>query len=215
MPEPGAVGFRGAATASVNATSASVATPAAVAPGDALLLFVTTNSVPTYSGPAGWTLVAQQVHTSSSDMLTRVYRRTAAAGDAGAQVRVTMPTTTKVDLALVAYSGVDPVDPVAQWAVRQEPATTTVHTAPDLSSPAAGGWIVTYWAEKTSTTTDWVPPAGAVSRAETSGSGSGRIESLLVDTGAAVVASPWQGLTATTDSAGRKVLMFSVSLRAA
>ena len=113
---------------------------------------------------------------------------------------MTMPTTTKVDLALVAYSGVDPVDPVAQWAVRQEPATTTVHTAPDLSSPAAGGWIVTYWAEKTSTTTDWAPPAGAASRAETSGSGSGRIESILVDTGAAVVASPAPSSEATARS---------------
>jgi alpha-tubulin suppressor-like RCC1 family protein len=215
VPPAGQVGFRAAATASVNATSATVGIPAATGAGDALLLFVTTNSVPTYADPAGWTLVAQQVHTSSSDMLTRMYRRTALASDPGSPVRVTLPTTTKVDLALVAYSGVDPSNPIAQWAVRQETATTTAHTSPGLGTPAAGGWVVTYWAEKTSTTTDWVPPAGAAARTETSGSGSGRIESLLVDTGGAVPATAWAGSTATADSAGRKVLMFSVSLRPA
>jgi hypothetical protein len=199
----------------VNATAASVAVPASVAADDELLLFVTTNSVPTYSGPAGWTLVGQQVHTSSSDMLTRLYRRTVAPGDAGAQVRVTMPTTTKVDLVLAAYTGVDPADPIAQWAVRQETATTTAHTSPPLSAPAAGGWVVSYWAEKTSTTTDWTPPAGQVTRTETSGSGSGRIESLLVDSGGEVGAVPWPALTATADTAGRKVIAFSVSLRPA
>ena len=60
-----------------------------------------------------------------------------------------------------------------------------------------------------------MPPAGAAARTETSGSGSGRIESLLVDTGGAVPATAWAGSTATADSAGRKVLMFSVSLRPA
>jgi alpha-tubulin suppressor-like RCC1 family protein len=215
VPPSGQVGFRGAATATVNATSAAVAVPATVVGGDQLLLFVTTNSVPTYGAPAGWTLVGQQVHTSSSDMLTRLYRRTAAPGDAGAQVRVTMPTTTKVDLVLVAYSGVDPVDPLAQWAVRQETATTTAHMSPPLSSPAVGGWVVSYWAEKTSTTTDWLPPSGQVSRTETSGSGSGRIESLLVDSGGEVGAGQWSALTATADTAGRKVIAFSVSLRPA
>ena len=148
-------------------------------------------------------------------MLTRLYRRTAAPGDAGAQVRVTMPTTTKVDLALAAYSGVDPLDPLGQWAVRQETLTTTAHTSPPLSTPAVGGWVVSYWAEKTSTTTDWLPPAGQVSRTETSGSGSGRIESLLVDSGGAVGVGPWPALTATANSAGRKVISFSVSLRPA
>ena len=126
-----------------------------------------------------------------------------------------MPSTVKVDLTLVAYSGTDATAPVAQWAVRQESAIATTHTTPALGSPAAAGWVVSYWAEKSSLTTDWTPPEGRPSRAETSGSGSGRIESLLVDTGGPVGGEPWAGLTATADSAGRKVVMFSVSLRPA
>jgi hypothetical protein len=184
-----------------------------VASGDQLLLFVTTNSVPTYAGPSGWTLVGQQVHTSSSDMLTRLYRRTATGVDAGSTVGVALPTTVKVDLALVAYAGVDGDDPVAQWAVRQETATTTTHSTPALASPAAGGWVVSYWAEKSSLTTDWLPPGTDAARLETSGSGSGRIESLVTDSGGPTGGEPWPGRTATADSAGRKVLMFSVSLR--
>jgi hypothetical protein len=209
------VGFVAAATRSVNSTVASLTVPATARAGDQLLLFVTTNAVPTYGAPAGWTLVGQQVHTASSDMLSRLYRRTATSADAGATVQVTLPSTTKVDLTLAAYSGVDPAAPIADWAVRQESASSTSHTAPSLTSVAAGGWVVSFWAEKTSTTTDWVPPASEVPRAETSGSGSGRLETLLVDSGAAVPAGAWSGRTATADSAGRKVLMFTVALRPA
>jgi hypothetical protein len=147
-------------------------------------------------------------------MLSRLYVRTASSSEAGAVVRVTMPSTVKVDLALVAYSGVA-AEPIAQWSVSQETVSRTAHTAPGLSAPASGGWVVSYWAEKTSLTTDWIPPADQVSRTETSGSGSGRIETLLVDSAMAAAAGPWQGRTATADSAGRKVIMFSVSLQPA
>jgi hypothetical protein len=210
----GEVAFRSAATASTNATSVAVTVPAAVRPGDTLLVFVTTNSVPATTGPTGWTLVGEQVHTASSDLRSQLWRRTATASDPGATVRVSFGSTVKADLALVAYSGTA-ANPIAQWAVRQETASTTTHTAPGVAAPAVGGWVVTYWAEKTSTTTDWVPPADQVARTETSGSGSGRIESLLVDSGGPAPAGPWSGRTATADSAGRKVLMFTVSLQPA
>lgn len=215
VPPSGAVGFVGAATRSVNSTVASLTVPATVRAGDQLLLWVSTNAVRTYAAPAGWSLVGEQVHTASSDLLSRLYRRTATAVDAGSTVRVTLPSTTKVDLTLAAYTGVDPAAPVADWAVRQETGSTTSHTAPSLSSVAPGGWVVSFWVEKTSTTTDWVPPASEVPRTETSGSGSGRLESLLVDSGAPAPAGAWSGRTATADSAGRKVLMFTVALRPA
>jgi hypothetical protein len=73
--------------------------------------------------------------------------------------------------------------------------------------------VISYWAEKTSSTTDWVGPPGQVQRIETSGSGSCRVESLLVDSGGPVDGAAWPGLDASADSAGRKVITFSVSLR--
>ena len=72
---------------------------------------------------------------------------------------------------------------------------------------------MSYWVEKTSTTTDWVAPPDQTARTETSGSGSGRLETLLVDSGAAVPGGAWGGRSAITDGAGRKVLPASLSLR--
>ncbi len=214
-PSPGSISFRAATDVTVNATSAAVAVPGSVVSGDALMLFVTTNVVRSYSAPAGWTLVGEQVHTASSDMSTRLYRRVAGAGDAGTAVRVVMPATTKVALAVVAYSGVDAGQPVATWASRQETTTTTVHAAPALAAVPPGSWVVSYWAEKTSSTTDWIIPSGQTARVEASGSGSGRIESLLVDSGRPVSGAAWPGVSATADAAGRKVIAFSVALRPA
>jgi hypothetical protein len=179
-----------------------------------LLLFVSTNSVPTYATPAGWTLVGQQVHTASTDLLTRLYLRVATATDASATVRLSLPGTVKTDMSLTAYRGVDPASPVVSWASAQETTLRTAHTTPPLTlvTPA---WVVSYWAEKSSTTTDWVPPADQVSRTETSGSGSGRLETLAVDSGGPAPSGTWAPRTATADAAGRKVNMFSVALRPA
>jgi hypothetical protein len=179
-----------------------------------LLLFVSTNSVPTYAAPAGWTLVGQQVHTASTDLLTRLYLRVATAADASTVVRLSLPGTIKTDMSLMAYRGVDPAAPIATWASSQESTVRTAHATPGLTL-AAPAWVVSYWAEKTSTTTDWVPPAGEVSRTETSGSGSGRLETLAVDSGGLAPGGAWAPRTATADAAGRKVNMFSVALRPA
>lgn len=177
-------------------------------------MFVSTNSVPTYGAPAGWTLVGQQVHTASTDLMTRLYVRVATASDASTVVRLSLPGTIKTDISLLAYRGVDPTSPIATWASAQESTVRTAHVTPGLTL-AAPAWVVSYWAEKTSTTTDWFPPAGQASRTETSGSGSGRLETLVVDSGGLAPGGAWAPQTATADSAGRKVNTFSVALRPA
>jgi hypothetical protein len=158
-------------------------------------MFVSTNSVPTYAAPAGWTLVGQQVHTASTDLLTRLYLRVATSADASAAVRVTLPGTIKTDISLLAYRGVDPASPIAAWASAQESTVRNAHSTPGLTL-AAPARVVSYWAEKTSTTTDWVPPAGQEARTETSGSGSGRLETLAVDSGVPAPSGSWAPLTA-------------------
>ena len=215
VPSSAPIEFRAAASSTANATSAAVVVPGSVEPGDGLLLFVTTNAVRVSNAPAGWVLVGEQIHTAGTDMVTRLYRRTAQVADAGSTVRVSLGAVTKSDLALVAYSGVDRGDLVSQWAARQETMTNTVHRTPSLAAPPSGAWVVSYWAEKSSTTADWIGPPGQVQRVETSGSGSGRIESLLVDSGGTVDGAAWPGLDARADSAGRKVIAFSVALRPA
>ena len=204
--------FRAGASSTANSTTARVQVPASVQQGDQMLLFVSTAAAATYNAPSGWTLVGEQIHTYRSDMQTRLYTRTATATDAGAFATVALPALMKSDVELVAYDGVDAASPIVSWASAQEPATVAAHAAPPLAN-SGGGWIVSYWAEKTSTTTDWVGPADQVTRAESFGSGSGIVATLVTDSGAPVATGVWPGRTAVANSAGRKAIMFSVALR--
>jgi PKD repeat protein len=195
------IGLRGAARFVGNTTNASLTVPSAVQSGDGLLLFATVNITgTTVSGPTGvtgWTVVTNFVTGSSR---TIVWRKAAAAGDGGRGLAVTLSALTKINLQLVAYSGTS-ANPVTGFATRSETADTTSHTTPTVSVPAGGSWLVSYWADKTSTTTNWTPPAGVVQRDEAIGSGGGHIASLLADSGANVPAGTAGGLTATTDAA--------------
>jgi len=74
---------------------------------------------------------------------------------------------------------------------------------------------MSYWADKSSATTTWTPPAGQVQRSLSVGTSSGRITSLLVDSGAAVATGAAAGLTATADSASAKATMWTVVLNVA
>ena len=206
------VAFRAAASSANNAVTARVQVPGAVQQGDQLLLFVSTAAVATYNAPSGWTLVGQQVHTYRSDLQTRLYTRTATPSDPGSFTTVSLPSLMKSDLELVAYDGVDAASPIVAWASSQETTTRSTHATPALAG-AGGGWVVSYWAEKTSTTTDWVGPTDQVTRAESFGSGSGTVAALVVDSGATVAEGVWPGRTAVANSSGRKAIMFSVALR--
>ena len=62
--------------------TAKVTVPAAVQPGDMLLLFVTVNGGTTTTPPAGWALVGEQSD-GTPTWSRRVYSRTAVASDAG------------------------------------------------------------------------------------------------------------------------------------
>ncbi len=81
--------FVAATSSAGNRCAHSVQIPSGVQAGDALLLFLTTNSsTATVTAPAGWT----QVQTATADgLLGTVWSRTATAGDAGSTV--TVPTS--------------------------------------------------------------------------------------------------------------------------
>ncbi|MCO5304392.1 MAG: PKD domain-containing protein [Microthrixaceae bacterium] len=213
-PPASSVAFRAATTASGNTTALNVRLPGTLRADDQLIAFISTNIAVSPAPPTGWTLVADEVH-ASGDLQTRVFTRRAAAGDAGSSVQFTLSRITKVDAIVVAYSGVQAASPIAAVATGEEAATSTTHLAPSLTSVPAASWAISYWAEKTSTSSDWVSPADLVQRAESVGSGSGRIVSLTVDSGAPVAAGTWAGRSAVSATAGRKVTSVSLALRPA
>jgi PKD repeat protein len=198
------IAFRGMSRFVGNTTSAALTVPASVQPGDALVLFATLNTTTTsVSGPSGvtgWTPLTNFVTGSARTM---VWRKVAVAGDGGKGLTLSLSTFTKVNLQLVAYDGTSTADPVATFATRSDPASTVTHPTPTVSVTNGGSWLLSYWADKSSLTTDWSAPSGAVVRDELVGTGGGHIGSLVADSGAAVSTGTAGGLTATTDAASR------------
>jgi PKD repeat protein len=202
---PTAIAFRAKVSTTTNAGNVTVTVPSTVQPGDGLLLFATTATTVTIGDPTGvtgWTAVpAQPVTTATA--VTQVWQKVAAAGDAGKQLKVTLGATAKVNLELVAYSGTSAAGPVASFASGSEPATVTSHVSPTATATGAGQWVLTYWADKSSTTTVWTPPAGTDVVDTLYGAGAGRVTTLVVDSGGPAGVGPYGGLTAMTDAVSR------------
>jgi hypothetical protein len=199
--------FRATAGNQVNATSAKVTVPASVQAGDSLVLVMTSNSsTVTYGDPAGWTLVDSATTTG---ITTRVYAKAAVAGDAGSAVTVTASAINKMDLRLAAYAN---AAGVSAHAVAVDTAAAASHTTPTVTVTGSDSWVLSYWADKSSSTTAWTAPAGQTVRGSTIGAGTGRITSLLTDGNGPVPAGPAGGLSASTDLAGTKATMVTLVL---
>jgi arylsulfatase A-like enzyme len=209
---PSTVTYRGGATKSVNATRATVTVPAGVRAGDALLLLVSANRTDSKLGvPAGWT----RLQTATDGTIqSAVWWRLAGAADAGSALTVTATLTTKTDVQLLAYSGAA-ASPIAAFAVATEPGTGASHRTPTVSVGASGGWLVSYWADKTGTATGWTGPAGTTRRLQSVGSGGGHITSLSVDSGGPVSVGTAGGLSATSSVSSNMTVMWSIVLAAA
>ncbi|MQA86956.1 MAG: PKD domain-containing protein [Streptosporangiales bacterium] len=210
-PDNSPIGFVGVDSANGNARNLEVTVPTGVSPGDGLLLFLSHNSTGTPSEPsgvAGWTKVDTLVNGS---LTTTVWQKAATAGDAGGAVTISFPDYIKSDLQLVAYAGTGsaPVDMFA----RAGDSSTATHTTPTVTTGAGGDWVLSYWADKSSSTTQWTPPSAQTVREATYGTGSGRITSLITDSDAGLPAGTYGGLTATTDAASGKATMWTIALR--
>ena len=147
------IGFRASATASLNQTNHKITVPASTQAGDAMLLFVTTNSLQDItSAPAGWTLAG--VQESGAELRTTLFTKVATATDAGAVQTTSFAAATKADQTLLVYSGTA-ASPFAAVASAGETVSRAGHTAPDASVSTAGSWVVSYWTDKSSATTAW------------------------------------------------------------
>ncbi|HEU5151713.1 MAG TPA: PKD domain-containing protein [Iamia sp.] len=161
----------------------TVVVPADVRPGDQLVLFVASNATgaTSVSTPAGWTRI---VDTPTAGSRHAAFARTAVAGDAGSTVSVTLGALAKADLTVAAYRGVT----LGASAGQAGYTTPTVATTP-------GAWAVSYWADKSATTTALTPPADVAVRFQRAGTGAGHLTETLGDVVATGTSTG--GLTAT------------------
>lgn len=206
------VTFRAAAGADGNSTLVPVTIPSSVQAGDTLLMIATANAttgvtVGTPTGVTGWT---QQQALSGNTVQSVVWSKTAAAGDAGATVRVPLSVAAKMGVQVLAYSGSTAANPVAAVTGAAETVTQATHTTPAVDVTTAGSYVVSYWADKTTDTTAWTLPNGLTARGTTLGTGSGHITSVSADAGAGAGAGTAGNLTATANSSNSKALMWSI-----
>ena len=215
-PEAVAITHRAATGTLGNRASFTVNVPSSVQLGDAMLLFASVNSstvsVGQPSGLSGWQQLGQ---VDVNGMRTLVWWKTAQTGDANRSVSVVLSAIAKADLTLVAYDGTDPSVPIAAWKSAGETQSRPDHTTPSVESSADGAWVVSYWADKTSATTTWMPPVGDTVRRMGLNTGSGRVTTLLSDDATAHTPGPLSGRAATADAPAAKATMWTVVLRPA
>jgi len=208
---PGDVTFVGAASTGGNRSSHTVAVPSAVQAGDALVLYLTTNSttVTVTDTVAGWTLLQSR---DGNGIRGRAWTKTATAADAGANVTVTTSGYAKSVVGVAAYRSTGAAS-VSASAVGGSNTTGSSHTTPVVAVADPNSWLVNVWSEKSSTTLTWTLPGGTTSRTTAASTGSGKISAVLADSGGSVATGTAAGRTATTSSAVSRTVMFSIVVR--
>jgi PKD repeat protein len=191
-----AIAFVGQDSVNGNAATETVHVPSGTGPGNAMLLFASSNTAGTVTAPAGWTQVDTIAGSSST---TTVWSKVATSTDPGSAVIVNFGSTVHGNVQVLSYSGTDGVTPVIASGKLSTTKSGSSETTPSVTAPASGDWAISYWTAKSSVVTAWTTPASQTVRSTDNGSGSGRVNSLVTDSGGPVSAGSVGGVTATTD----------------
>lgn len=213
-PDPGgtagAISYVAAASTAGNRLGHSVTVPQTVEPGDRLVLLLVTNSTTSTIDDAlpGWDLLQSR---DAGGMRGRAWTRQATAADAGRTVTVSGSAYAKSVMTVAAYRSTGPAI-IGASAVNGDNAAGTNHVAPSTNAPHANSWLLNYWSEKSSDATTWSLPSGSTGRDQATGTGTGKVSSVLADSGGAIPVGPVVGGTATTSTSVSRTTMFSIVL---
>jgi len=202
------VNYVGSTISAGSNASPTVSVPAGAVIGDRLLLALSVNTTSrTFADPSGsgWTLLDDRV---AGDMRAVFWTKAVAAGDP-TSVSVPLSGSAKYTATLAAYTGMAPGTPT--YSATVDTINRTNRVTPAISVPE-GARIVSYWADKSSTTTAWTLPSTVSSRATACGTSTGRICSAFADSGHSLSAGVQPGVTANTDVASNKATTWSVVL---
>ena len=205
-PSSTPIGFNAAADATTASdVGVTVTTPVTVNAGDTELLYVTTSNVGggVISTPSGWVQVATQ---TNLPLQAAVFEKIAAGTDPGSSVAVSVASAGPITAQLVDYANVSTAAPVT--AVSAD-ANATSHNTPPIGVAGAGSWVVSFWSDKSSTTTAWTLPSGVTQRDQAIGSGSARVTAALADTNGPVVTGtyPAQSASVGATASGRGAMI--------
>ncbi|HZJ06798.1 MAG TPA: PKD domain-containing protein, partial [Nocardioidaceae bacterium] len=174
-PQANQISFVARSTAQANAVAPAVTMPAGVEAGDTLLLTASLSLATAAAAPSGWTQVGMN---ASTQLRSVVWARTATAGDVtGSPVAVTMEAQHKATLVLSAYRGVNAATVSATASIDTN---TTSHTTPAVTVPG-GSWVVSFWSEKSASSTVWTTPVTVSPRAEIHSSATNAVSQAVAD----------------------------------
>jgi alpha-tubulin suppressor-like RCC1 family protein len=204
-----AIVFAAGVGASATARTHRARIPNGVQPGDTMLLTISVNSGATVAEPTGVTGWTPVQSVSGGDYSTRVWVKTAQAGDPTSTISVVLSASAHGTMSMLAYRAPGPVG-VLRSASALETTSRTGHTTPTASVPTGGGRLVSIWSVKSTTTTTMTPPAGVQQRSLLSNSSTNHITMLIGESVAPVGTAG--GLTAVANTAAAKATMVSVVL---
>ncbi len=181
-------------------TSVNVSVPTTAAVGDTLLLFSSFSvASATTPDPSGWTLLKTQKLTGG--MVTKVWTKSAASGDAGSTVPLTYSASGKATAVLAAYSGA--AAPTGSSVTTSTDTGSATHTTPAATVSDPNSWALSYWTDRSSpAATSWTAPSGVTTRATAIGQGTNSLSTLLADSAGTVGAGSYGGQSATAAGNG-------------
>ncbi|MDO5502334.1 MAG: PKD domain-containing protein [Actinomycetia bacterium] len=198
-PDPAVTAPRFVAHAASNGSTSTptVVVPSDVEEGDLLVLLVTTSDADAFTGPGGAGTWTEASRTTSGPLTLTVLISPADGSESGATISLGLPRSSiRSDLTLVAYRGVDgnALEDIAVATV----ASTATHTTPSLSVPGEDRIALSFWADRSSSTTGWISPTAVETISTQVGSGGGRVSTLLAQQETS--AGSYGGLVATTNA---------------
>ncbi|MFK8024909.1 MAG: PKD domain-containing protein, partial [Ilumatobacter sp.] len=200
---PDAVGVSAAREWSV---TPSVTVPATVQSGDLLLFFFSTNQNAQGTGPDGVGPWTEQNRTINGALATSVFTRLADGSEAGQDITMTLPSRFRSDLTVIAYRGATGIDDLA---ITTDQGTST-HTTPAVTSTGAARTEVSYWADRSSSTSTWTAPTGVDVLSTQVGTEAGRVTTLVADR--TVDTGTHGGITATTNAPAARAITIALTL---
>ena len=155
-----AIAFRSAASRDQNdqATSLTITKPAGTTNGDVLIAVISArpNTV-TITAPTGFALINRQNNTGGSANAVAMYWKLAASGEP-ANYTWTISANTGNAGGIMAFSGVDNANPINASAGALTAASTTIFSAPSVTTSVTNTMIVT--AHEYASSSRWTAPTG-------------------------------------------------------
>lgn len=207
---PGDLSYVASATTSGARSNHRVVVPNTVQPGDALVLFLTTNSstATVNNNLAGWTLIETR---DGNGIRGRAWTKTATSADDGATVTVTSSAGVKSVMSVAAYRSTAGVAEVTASASSVVNTSASSHTTPAVAVADQNSWLVNYWSEKSNAAQTWTLPGNVTQRSVGGTAAStGKVSGVLGDSNGSVATGNAAGRTATTSAAAGRSALYSV-----